>query len=397
MKPHPGWVVVAPDTPCPPTDGGRVEVHSRLLMLQRLGVPVHLVCTAWGQPQPEHLEQLRRLVASLHVYPRVMSPATVLAGRTPFQVASRSARVLPDLDRLAGPAGPLAGAACVLVEGLYAAGIGLALAERLGCPCILRSHNMESEFYREVAGSAPLHLKPYYYSEAWRLRGYERRMLPRFPLILSISRDEVPQLQELAPRSTVEWLPPYANIPDAVSRRDDGRTLLYVGALDRPNNLFGLRWFVDRVWTAHARLWRGARFLVVGRNPGPDLAALCARAGIELHANVPDVRPFYEQATAVVNPIFHGAGVNIKTVEAVGHGRPLLTTSKGTRGTGLDRRHVFVADRPGEFAAALLEIMSDRSAAEARAAEARRFVIEQYRASDGLQRLVGRFAPGRAS
>ncbi len=70
-----------------------------------------------------------------------------------------------------------------------------------------------------------------------------------------------------------------------------------------------------------------------------------------------------------IAPILWGAGVKLKTVEALAHGVPVVATTVGAEGIPDDwRHHVDVADDPAEFAALLAALLTDRAAWERRRA-----------------------------
>ena len=75
--------------------------------------------------------------------------------------------------------------------------------------------------------------------------------------------------------------------------------------------------------------------------PAADQAAF-ARDWITLHGFVPDIADFYAQMDLIVSPVTMGTGINVKTVQAMAFGMPLLTTAWGCKGieTG-DPMHSF--------------------------------------------------------
>ncbi|KTD12086.1 putative glycosyl transferase [Legionella gratiana] len=60
------------------------------------------------------------------------------------------------------------------------------------------------------------------------------------------------------------------------------------------------------------------------------------KSWVRMHGYVPNIAEFYGQMDLIVSPMLCGTGINIKTVEAMAHGMPLLTTVHGSRGAGLD-------------------------------------------------------------
>jgi glycosyltransferase involved in cell wall biosynthesis len=55
-------------------------------------------------------------------------------------------------------------------------------------------------------------------------------------------------------------------------------------------------------------------------------------SGVELLGWLEDVDEFYRQLRVVVNPVLRGTGLKIKSVEALSHGRPLISTPIGLEG-----------------------------------------------------------------
>lgn len=82
-------------------------------------------------------------------------------------------------------------------------------------------------------------------------------------------------------------------------------------------------------------------------------------AGVELVGFVPDLSPWYAGAELVLNPVAFGSGLKIKSVEALCHGRPLLTTPVGAEGLPDQVEHkAFEVAEPGDaFIEALVALL----------------------------------------
>jgi len=109
---------------------------------------------------------------------------------------------------------------------------------------------------------------------------------------------------------------------------------LFVGALDYRPNIEGLRWFVETIFSRiNNEIGKDMKLVVVGRNPVEEIRQLCEMTpNIELHANVPDVKPFYEKCWIVVIPILSGGGTRIKILESAMAARPVVSTLFGASG-----------------------------------------------------------------
>jgi len=150
--------------------------------------------------------------------------------------------------------------------------------------------------------------------------------------------------------------------PPVVRRRDDGHTLLFVGAFGYRPNVDGVTWFIREVWPAiRARAAGQVRLRLVGRNPPDEIVALGAsNKGVEMVGPVDDITTAYEEATLAIAPLHEGGGTRLKLVEAAAHGVPLVTTTLAARGLScIGSETAWLADEALPFADAVLAAMAD--------------------------------------
>jgi polysaccharide biosynthesis protein PslH len=104
--------------------------------------------------------------------------------------------------------------------------------------------------------------------------------------------------------------------------------------------------------------------------------------GVRMRGRVPEVMPFLQRARVVAVPSVRGEGVQIKTLDAIASGRPVVATPIAIRGIDELPPTVVVAEEPRDFAARLAEAAAapvDPAAAQAARAwiEARRTAFER--------------------
>lgn len=75
-----------------------------------------------------------------------------------------------------------------------------------------------------------------------------------------------------------------------------------------------------------------------------DDADLFRSPCVKLCGFVPDLETFYGEMDAVVSPVTLGTGINVKTVQALAYGMPLITTSVGIKGIDSDEPLHQIAD-----------------------------------------------------
>lgn len=126
---------------------------------------------------------------------------------------------------------------------------------------------------------------------------------------------------------------------------------LFIGALNYGANVDGLKWFIETIFQQGQKHVENPTLLVVGRQPTPEVKALCNSVpNIELHPDVPDVKPFYQQSGVVVVPILIAGGTRIKILEAGIAGRPVLSTPMGAHGLdAIDGKDLFIFNDENSF------------------------------------------------
>lgn len=155
----------------------------------------------------------------------------------------------------------------------------------------------------------------------------ERELLARFDGVLAIAPPDAEVFAGWFGPRRVLLVPHAVPVPPALPLRDKARTLLVVAGDYAPNH-DGVRWLLDAVWP---RLAGAGLELHIAGAVGPALG-LRSGGGLTVHGVVPDLLARYAAADLCLNPVRHGGGLKIKTVEALAHGRPLLTTPHGARG-----------------------------------------------------------------
>jgi glycosyltransferase involved in cell wall biosynthesis len=166
-------------------------------------------------------------------------------------------------------------------------------------------------------------------------------------------------------------------------------TIAFVGSLEFPPNVDGITNFARRAWPQIYAGGVGRRLLVVGRRPVTAVKALASLPGVELTADVPDVRPFLARASAVVVPTRLGGGVKNKILEACAVRRPVVASPRALGGlsarVGVD---VLSADRPHAWVEQVCRLLDHSAYAQKVAQAGHDWVRRAHRWSVRGDRLV---------
>ena len=108
---------------------------------------------------------------------------------------------------------------------------------------------------------------------------------------------------------------------------------LTVGGMSYSPNSDGVDWFICNVWPQVLKQHPNAVYNIVGGGVPDKLAEKWGRVcGVRVLGFVKDLSVQYEMASAVIAPIFAGAGTSIKVREAAIHGRKTFATPFAARG-----------------------------------------------------------------
>lgn len=161
----------------------------------------------------------------------------------------------------------------------------------------------------------------------------------------------------------------------ATEVRAKARHIGFVGS-EYPPNVDGLRWFLDAVWP---RIGDHAVELGIYGPVGRRIDPASLPSNARCHGEVADIDSAYLTFDIAINPVRVGAGLKIKTIEALGAGLPLVTTPEGARGLRDAAGEAFLLGRNEvEFAAHLSQLLASFAARERLAKGARRLAAERF-------------------
>jgi glycosyltransferase involved in cell wall biosynthesis len=124
-------------------------------------------------------------------------------------------------------------------------------------------------------------------------------------------------------------------------------------------NLEAVRYFVEGMLPLIRSEVPYATFHIAGANPSQEVMAL-ASDSVYIHASVPDMRPYFHQASVVVVPLLHGGGTRLKILDAAACGKPIVSTSVGAEGLKfVDGRDLLLADSAPRFAQTVVGLLSN--------------------------------------
>jgi len=281
----------------------------------------------------------------------------------------------------------------VQMEGIEMAAYGLIAAENQpNARLVFDDHNAEFLLQKRSAlvdlGHPTRWLAACYSLIQWnKLHRYEQMICSRSDAVVAVSEPDRSALVQLVPDQLIDVVPNGIELdefpfPPPVPVQTPP-TLVFTGKMDYRPNVDAILWFAQEVLPLIRAQKSDVRLQVVGMTPHRRLFALEGVPGIEMTGTVEDVRPYVYRAAVYVVPLRVGGGTRFKVLEALASGKPLVSTSLGVEGLGLqDGRELLIADEPYAFAYAVLRLLDDQAGGSelcgTLAAAGRRFVESQF-------------------
>jgi glycosyltransferase involved in cell wall biosynthesis len=392
----------------------RVRPYSFIRALARRGHNVTLVCGA-GPGDAAALDEMRQVCA--RVVPLRTSRAGMirnalraLPGPLPLQAAIDLSPALLGVVREEASSGRYDVAH---VEHLRASALDYAL---LRLPAVLDSVDCISLlFERALRGSPSLKSRALALLDLPRTRAYEATYTDRYDRVLVSSPEDAWALGQLnversalnvgpgastfnVQRSTfnpIEVVPNGVDLdyfaPQPVERAP--ATLVFSGKMSYHANeaaaLFLGEEIMPLVWQARPDV----RLVVAGSGPTRPVRTLAADARVEVTGFLPDLRPAIAGATVAVCPLRYGVGIQNKVLEALALATPVVAARQVAHSIAAhEGEDMLFAERPEEYARAILSLLDSPSEARRMGAAGRRYVERRHSwdaAAAELERIYG--------
>jgi sugar transferase (PEP-CTERM/EpsH1 system associated) len=360
-------------------------------LMRHLASRHEITYLSFSEPSHTHADRvgMREVCARLETVPRVDPPkgtarfyadvARYAFDRAPYAVAKyRSTAYRRQLEAL-------------LARGRFDALVcdflppAINLPDRLPCPSILFTHNVEAEIWRRHAEHGSHPVSRALLAQQWqRMLRFERSTLRRFDLVLAVSDTDRETFERLYPgavRAPIQVVKTgvdteYFTSLDAPVRPAH---LVFTGSMDWLPNEDAMLYFVREILPRIRQLEPGATLGVVGRAPTPAVRRLASEAGIEVTGRVDDVRPYIDAAAVYVVPLRIGGGTRLKIFEAMSMAKAVVSTTIGAEGLPVHHGvNIVIADEPASFAEAVVRLIRDPAGRRRLEAAARQLVVERY-------------------
>ncbi|MDQ2067261.1 glycosyltransferase [Xinfangfangia sp. CPCC 101601] len=324
-------------TPEPDKDAGSITALELMLALRDLGYKVSFIPCSNFTYIPRYTELLGGLGIESLLYP--------------------AAKSVEDHLRQAGDSYD-----AVVIFRVNTATDHLAAIQRHAPRAKVIFHNSDLHFLREerALGVANPNVAERNLSPA-ATKKRELSVIARANVTIVHSQFEAALLAEYVPQVPVVVFPwvyePRGPGADFAARQD----VVFLGGYRHYPNVDAVLHYAQNIAPLIAAELPQLRFRAIGSHAPPEMQAL-ASDQLVIEGFVADLAPALSQARVMLVPLRYGAGLKGKIITAMAHGLPVVTTSIGAEGMGLQHgENVLIADSPDEIAKALVSLYTDQA------------------------------------
>ena len=277
--------------------------------------------------------------------------------------------------------------------GLRSSSTGGSSTPASAIPVLIDMVDVDSDKWSQYADAARFPYSAVFRKEAETLRAYERGLCEKADCILVSTQREAGLLRQIADAARVHVVSNGVNTahftPSQLNRDPGLPSIIFTGDMSYFPNQEGVIFFARQVLPLVRREIPDVRFLIVGRNPNRRVQQLQEIDRVEVTGFVPDVRPWFREASVAVAPLTIAAGVQNKILEAMSAGLPVVATARAAQGLRPEVVDlVEIADTAEEFARRVVHLLRNPQLAQTNGLKGRHRVATSYDWHVALERLL---------
>jgi hypothetical protein len=363
--------IISFDVPYPADYGGVIEVFYKIKTLHQLGIKVHLHCYEYGRGvQPE----LDKFCEDVKYYRRCEGHKG-FSHKLPYIVCSRSNKELTE-DLLTDDYP-------ILLEGIHCSYL-------LHDPrfdqrkVILRLHNVEYKYYRQLSLYAKsVFKKIYYLYESRLLKKYEKSISLR-SMILAFTQHDAEVYQDEFGTKNIFCLPVFSPYEKVDCDESLGCFCLYHGNLSVAENEAAVIWLLRKVFNDI-----NVPFVIAGKKPSMKLIRIANRyqhTCLITDPSVEEMQDIVAKAQINILPSFNCTGIKLKLLNALFNGKHCVVNDEAVRGTPL-RPVCHLCNNPPAFKQKIADLYNTRFTREESVCR-QRLLSEHFDNTKNGERLV---------
>jgi hypothetical protein len=313
--------IITLDIPFPPNYGGAIDEFYKIKNLYEKGVEIYLHAFQYGDRKPS--VELEKYCKKVYYYNRKRSLKDFF-NKLPFIVKTRDNEQL--LKNL------LSNNAPILFEGIHTTYF-LSHPALDGRWRVIRTHNIEQDYYKFLAKYEKNFFKKIYFSlESNKLKNYERNIISRADEIAAISYGDMRIIKKW--NENVDVINTFHAFDDVESLLGKGEYALYHGNLNISENRIAAIYLANNVFNDI-----DIPFIIAGKckNDNDIKKHLAKNSNVQILTNLSDEKMNELIKNAQLNVLYTNqpTGTKLKLIHAIFQGRFILVNNLMVENTDL--------------------------------------------------------------
>lgn len=202
-------------------------------------------------------------------------------------------------------------------------------------------------------------------------RRQERKTLSRADLIIAIQQNEEKYFKSLLRGTTTHCITIGDMVEFHKSKNVNKKIFGFIGA-ENDANVLSIEWLVKKVLPTVFEKEPECKCIVAG--------GICKLIDDNKYytkiGRVETISEYYDQISFSINPIQNGTGLNIKGIEALSYGKPLVSTVIGAKGLEEAKGAVSVCKDSSEFVEQIILLLRDEERRLLMSQKAEKFICK---------------------
>lgn len=347
---------IAPECPYPANTGGRMGIWKRIINMCD-DSDIYFFCIVDDDSERQYQTEIKKYCKEVHFYNRNKGFKTVLKSlMKPYMLVSRcNNQMIMDIEKKCEEIN----ADYIIVDTPQMMGN---ISKKVLCEnrIVLNQHNIEFQALENLSSTMTNKLKEMTYKFVSRqLRVYEDSLYKNanITLFTFVSSSDKEFFEKRYQLTNTLLVPVGADI-EFQKNIPITHEISFISKLSYPANSDSALWFVENVWEKITDACDDAKLFLVGKDPSELLISKTLKyKNIEVTGLVDSVLPYYERSQLIIVPLLSGGGVKVKLLEALGHGKIVVTTKKGIEGTDFKNGVEIIEEDTAEgFARACIDV-----------------------------------------
>lgn len=264
----------------------------------------------------------------------------------------------------------------IILESIYACNYTELIRSLSDATIVLRAHNVEFEIWREL-GEKASGIKAWYLRKlSSQLKVFETMHAQSVDAIVTITNEDANWF-----KSNTEvpvHITPFSVDSTGVGSRTEADHVFHFGSMDWMPNQEGARWLINEVWPIVRSQHPDATLVLAGKNMPSEFTSQPS-LGVEVIGEVESAQEFLSRNGVATAPVLSGSGMRIKAIEAMAMGLPVVGTTLGMTGLGVENGvHALVEDTPEGFAYAICKLLFSEEMVEEIAGNGKKHVEDNF-------------------